>query len=380
MPTSFDVAIVGGGTAGCAAALSMRRCGVARVVIIEAAAVRGRRIGESIPPDTGAVLTSLGLWPDFLIEAHQPCRGSCSAWGSAKLGFNDFLFNPHGCGWHLDRPRFDNWLAQCAVGAGAHRRTGLRFRAVSRRADGTLLLRLESAAGGSEWVSARIAVDATGSAAHLARALGARRLAHDRLSCFTAVTRPAPASVFTEMTLLEAVEYGWWYAARVPGDRVAVAVTGEPAMLKARSMHRPCGWRTAVTATDHLAGQLAGNTACGGIVVRAVRSAILDPVCGPEWFAVGDAACSYDPLMSRGIHDALRDGLHAGALAAAALDGNTAALADHHAAVAARFSDYLAQRHMFYRLQHRWPHAPFWTNRRACASTLPALTSGGHQR
>ena len=374
-----DVAIVGGGTAGCAAALSARRCGVERVVVVERDVHQRWRIGECIPPDTSAILTQLGLWQDFLAEAHQPCVGSCSAWAGTDLGFNDFLFSPHGCGWHLDRPRFDAFLAEHAFAAGAEIRRGRRFRGVERRADGTLGLHLSSADGSSELLSARIAVDATGSAAQLARAVGARRLVHDRLSCFTSLAEPAETSVLTQLTMLEAVEYGWWYAARVPGDRVAVAVTGEPAILKTKLMHSPRGWLSAIESTRHLAGQVAGGAALGSIVARPVRSSILDRVCGPDWFAIGDAACSYDPLMARGIHDALRDGADAGRLAAARLGGNLGALQAHQAAVDARFSDYLANRDVFYRLQRRWPEAPFWANRRARASTLRELTARTHQ-
>jgi len=372
----YDVAIVGGGTAGCAAALSMRMCGVQRVVVIERATQQPHRIGECIPPDTSAILTQLGLWPDFLAEAHQPCLGSCSAWGSAELGFNDFLLSPHGCGWHLDRPRFDAWLGDQAISAGAEIRRGLRFRNIQRQADGTLMLALSATDGSTQRLSARIAVDATGHAAQLARAFGAHRLVHDRLSCFTAVAEPAPASVFTEMTLLEAAEYGWWYAARIPGNRVAVAVTGEPATLRMKSLHNPFGWRTAIESTRHLTGQLAGAAVSGRIVARGVQSCILDQVCGPDWFAIGDAACSYDPLMSRGIYDALHDGAAAGKLAATRLAGQVDALQAHHAAVVARFSDYLATRHMFYRAERQWPHAPFWTNRRTRATTLTNLIAG----
>jgi flavin-dependent dehydrogenase len=376
----WDVAIVGGGTAGCAAALATRRCGVERVVVVEREARQSWRIGECIPPDTSAILTQLGLWKDFLAEAHQPCVGSCSAWASDELGFNDFVFSPHGCGWHLDRPRFDAFLAEHAIGAGAEIRRGLRFRRVERRADGMLELHLSSPDGSSELLPAHIAVDATGSAAHLARALGAHRFVHDRLSCFASLARAAETSVLSQLTMLEAVEYGWWYAAQVPGDRVAVAVTGESDILKTKSMHSPRGWRIGIESTRHLSGQVAGGAALGSIAARPVRSSILDRVCGPDWFAIGDAACSYDPLMARGIHDALRDGADAGRLAAARLGGNLGALEAHQAAVDARFSDYLANRDVFYRLQRRWPEAPFWANRRARASTLRDLTARTHQR
>jgi flavin-dependent dehydrogenase len=180
--------------------------------------------------------------------------------------------------------------------------------------------------------------------------------------------------------LLEAVEYGWWYAARVPGDRVAVAVTGEPATLRRKSLHSAHGWRSAIESTRHLGEQLGDVTLSKSVVAQPVRSVILDRVCGPDWFAIGDAACSYDPLMARGIHDALLDGAAAGRIAASGLAGHGDALRAHHAAVHARFADYLAHRQMFYRRQRRWPQSPFWTHRCARATTLTDLATETRQR
>src|SRR6187549_1177938 len=103
----FQVAVVGGGPAGAATALALRRRGVADVLLVEAGDYRGVRFGESVPPDLRLPLDALGLWTSFVAQGHEPCLGSCSVWGSAQPGYNDFLFNPHGHGWHLDRARFD---------------------------------------------------------------------------------------------------------------------------------------------------------------------------------------------------------------------------------------------------------------------------------
>jgi flavin-dependent dehydrogenase len=370
---SCDVVVVGGGTAGCAAALSMRRHGIDRVVMVERGPRPGRRIGECIPPDTRRVLTQLGLWEDFVAQRHDPCPGSCSAWGSAELGFNDFLFNPHGFAWHLDRPRFDTWLCDRAVRAGVDIRRGLHFSGVEHRGDANLVLKLTATDGSSETLRAHLAVDATGSGAYVARALGARRLVHDQLSCLTSYAGPADAHMCSQLTLLEAAEYGWWYAARLPGGRVAVAVASDPALLQDRSIHTRHGWNAAVRRTCYLARQLGTDAGGERIVARRIRSSILDRVSGPDWLAIGDAACSYDPLMARGIHDALNDGVEAGRLASARLGGDTAALDSHRVAVVRRFDEYLAVRNWFYRLENRWPEASFWVNRRGRASTLAAF-------
>lgn len=109
----FKVVILDGGPAGCASALSLIAAGVEpeSLLVVKASRFERDRIGKSIPPDTRSLFEALGVLPSFLAEAHEPCYGSASSWGSDELGSNDFLYNPYGNGWHLDRRRFDAWLA-----------------------------------------------------------------------------------------------------------------------------------------------------------------------------------------------------------------------------------------------------------------------------
>lgn len=171
-------------------------------------------------------------------------------------------------------------------------------------------------------------------------------------------------SIFTQLTILEAVEYGWWYAARVPDGRIAVAVASDPDILGASLRSRE-QWHKRLMGTRHLAGELTGCPVGATMVTHVAPSAVLDRAGGTDWLAVGDAACSYDPLSARGIHAALDDGERAGRLVAARLGGDPAALEEHQAAVATRFADYLVDLGHFYRLEWRWPSAPFWARRRA---------------
>jgi hypothetical protein len=112
----IDVAIVGGGGrfddgdgAG-ASGLS--------AVVIERSAYDNLRIGETLPPAIREVLTELGVWERFVRDGHAPSHGTHAAWGSSALHANDFIFNPHGHGWHVNRSRFDRMLAVAARDAG----------------------------------------------------------------------------------------------------------------------------------------------------------------------------------------------------------------------------------------------------------------------
>jgi len=60
-----DVAILGGGPAGCATALALKRRGVPNVCLVESGDPSGMQVGETLPPDTRLILTNLAVWDDF---------------------------------------------------------------------------------------------------------------------------------------------------------------------------------------------------------------------------------------------------------------------------------------------------------------------------
>src|SRR5437016_633084 len=62
-PIMFDTAIVGGGPAGCSAAITLARLG-ARVVLFEAKAYPHAKLcGEFLSPECAGLLDDLGLTP-----------------------------------------------------------------------------------------------------------------------------------------------------------------------------------------------------------------------------------------------------------------------------------------------------------------------------
>src|SRR6187401_1604518 len=99
-----DVVVVGGGVAGCAAAIAIARTGRS-VVVFERTGYEQTRIGETLLPRARGPLAQLGVWQQFERDGHLPASGSLAAWGSEELQENQFLFSPYGNGWHLDRRR-----------------------------------------------------------------------------------------------------------------------------------------------------------------------------------------------------------------------------------------------------------------------------------
>jgi flavin-dependent dehydrogenase len=353
--TEVDAAVLGGGPAGIAAAIALSRAGL-RAVVIEESDYGAFRIGETVPPDLRSVLRELGAWESFARDGHLPSSGNGSAWGSAGLEVRDAFLDPRGHGWHLDRARFDATLAAEAQRAGAEVKTRTRLIQGDRQGDAWSLF-LKGPSGTSR-LAADWIVDASGRGAAFARRHGARRLHRDRLvACFAVFAWPdrgAPADLHT---LIEAAEDGWWYTARLPGDRAVVSWMSDGDLVRRDGLHRRDPWIERLGRTRHVRELLRGAALRSDVAVRAAASHCLDRAAGDGWIAVGDAACAFDPLSSAGIVTGLRSGLEA----ARAVAGS--ALAEYDARVQRRFAAYLDGRREQYALEARWPESAFWQRR-----------------
>lgn len=362
--TGYDVVVIGGGPAGCATAMALRRYGTLSILVAESRRYEATRIGESIPPDTRILLEQLGIWRDFLKEQHSACLGSCSSWGDDALGYNDFLFNPHGNGWHLDRGRFDLFLARKTAESGAEVSTGTSFHSSARIGNKGFRLQLTEDDGQTKTVHARFVVDATGMRARFARSLGAKRVFLDRLICVAGYFQLPDFSHFSRLTMLEAVEYGWWYSARLPNNRLTATVASDAEFIRVTALNKKDNWLARLKETRHLSNELADCPFIeDSLRVCTAPSFLLDKATGNRWLAVGDAASAYDPISSQGIYKALSDGLQAAKVIASYLQGETEKLRDYEASLISRFNAYLANRNYFYGMERRWPDAFFWSRR-----------------
>jgi 2-polyprenyl-6-methoxyphenol hydroxylase-like FAD-dependent oxidoreductase len=366
--------------AGCATAIALGRRGVTDVAVAEMQRRATWRIGEAIPPAGNRVLRELGLWEDFLAQGHLPSAGSCASWGKPELGYNDFLLDMQGNGWHLDRAAFDAMLSDAVAARGGALVRGLRLRAAERGGDGTHVLSFEREDGGRTRIAADVLVDATGIAAGAVRRLGVARNQIDCLAVVSAVFDLAEEDAVPSQTLLEACRYGWWYAAKLPNHCMIAALAVEPSRL--RRFGETGVWMAAVRRTRHVAGWLErGQAALGrsrALATALAPSAILSRVVGDRWLAVGDAASTCDPVTAQGIVKALCDGEAAADAIAAYLAGaGDAPLLAYQDGVFARFRDYLRLRRHLYERERRWPQAPFWQNRLAPGGSSVAADAVG---
>jgi flavin-dependent dehydrogenase len=346
-----EVLIIGSGPAGATAALNLAP--TRRVALIDRRIAPTPRIGESLPPATRRLLTDMGLFEAFRREGHAPCYGNRSVWGSATPTETDFLRDPDGHGWHLDRARFESWLRHIALERGAALIVPTSL--VACEHDGRHWhVMLNNACT----LRADLLIDASGRSATLARRLGARRYVEDRLVCRWTHGRAHGGG---GLTVVEAVEDGWWYTAPLPAGRRVLAFHSDADLPAARSpalierAAHTIELSQTLAACDFTPDKQAG--------MAVAHSAVLAPCVGSAWLATGDAALSFDPLSAQGLLNALFTGLAAAEAADCHLSSQEGALPGYATTIAGIHAAYRRHLDFWYRRETRWPDAPFWRRR-----------------
>ncbi|MES2642327.1 MAG: FAD-dependent monooxygenase [Myxococcota bacterium] len=360
---SVDVLVLGGGPAGLAVALTLANHGALSVAVVERTAYAGARIGETLSPGVVPLLHYLRVWDRFVADGHQTSFGTAAAWGSEDVVMRDYLYTPFGPGWHLDRARFDASLAEAATAAGATVWRDASVAGIERSSvDGwDAVLTRE---GVAEPVHARFVVDATGKAAAFAKAQGARRRSYDRQVAVAGVLRFADGGSEDTFTLVESVETGWWYAARLPNADQIVAFVTDADVARARGVASPAAWTAALAETVHTRARGEGGALVGGVRVYPARSSRLTRVTGDRWIAVGDAAASVDPLSASGIPRALDAGIHAArGIEALLRRGDPLLLEQYETRIRTGFESFLDTRAQYCAIERRWPSSSFWRRR-----------------
>lgn len=353
--SSPEYLIAGAGPAGCALAiwLAERGCDVLLADLAVDAAARDSYWGEKLRPESRRLLERLGVWPTFQTLPSLPSAGTCAWWGEESPRELHGITGPEGAGWHIRRAAFDAMLAERAREAGARL---VPARVQVRRAgiwlDFARKTRLSTHTADLTPVEPRWVIDAGGRTSTVAMRFGPSRHRFDRLIGHWAMV--TDLSVAPEL-ILEATPRGWWFASPLPdGDGVVCFLTdAEPDVD-----HRPRDLDTALAHAPAIRQWLT-NAKVGPLRGVDAHTGVLDRVygytdSGVGWLAVGDAACSLDPLSGMGVTMALQMALHA----ATAL--STQQLEPYQAYIRRSFEKALTARQRAYRGGRA---GPFWSRR-----------------
>ena len=368
----FDVVVLGGGPAGLATAIGIASKGIqnVRVLVVEQHNAAMQRVGENIPPETLVVLKKLGVGKVFRQDGHQVCPGFASVWGKDAVGYNDFIVNPHGNSWRINRKAFDAMLVKRAKALGVEVMFDTRFVNASWQA-GRYDLQLHSKQTDSDFmVKTSMVIEATGSSANFAKNIGINKLVDDRL-----VATVRFASLNQEhkgkQVLIEATNNGWCYHSLLPQRKVVsmvVSAQKQSMLLKADDYRQFEHYLADTQFISKALSKLQLHDAC--YHSYPIISGVLSKLVGDNWLAVGDAAASFDPIAAQGIYKALQQGLLASDKVCAWLvqkgsndDFIDTIAGDYAAAIKAHYQLYIDNRAKMYCSERRFVESEFWQSR-----------------
>ncbi len=357
----FDVLIAGAGPAGATAGLALAGAGY-RTCLLEAGAYEEERVGETVAPQVEPILDEMGLGEEFREAGHGSATVARSAWVGEELRVRTVAEDAAGGLWlHLDRRRFDGWLADAAGRAGATVLGRWGLAGLERDGDGWGV-DAAGANGEHRRVSARFLIDATGRRRRIATRLRARRIRHDSQVGIAAFVPASPDERAKGYYLLtEAMDAGWWYTALLPDGRLVAIFMTDGDLVEG---DLGGWWRRQLGRSIHARARLGEAEDVRSPHVHAANSSRLDPVAGPGWAAIGDAALTIDPLTGMGVWHALDSARRAAYAVSAWLEGSAAELDEYAREEAGFFAEYLAFQASLYRLNQRWPGSAYWDRRR----------------
>jgi len=376
------VAIIGGGPAASATAISLIGTTLGQEVestrsfdvhIFSAlgmeALTNKTYVGESIPPAATSIMKQLKV--HHLLdntEDHIPCPGSISLWNNDVEGHNDFFMDPMGFGYHLDRRKFDHQLLDQAKKAGANVHRGWRFNHVDEET-GKYALTFSVQGRPRKLVKIDFVVDASGRSSAFVRRLGVARNTFDEVLFVNCTFDLSDDAVVLDHSFVEAVSDGWWYAARIPNNKLIVTLCTDISTIKVNGFQNPAKWLALLKQTKWISKAIPSEILDKDpfsldIIMHAASSSILSAVCGGNWLAVGDAASSYDPITSAGITKALIQGEMAGKAIKNLISGShEMAVQNYQESVFDDFNRFVKLRDELYKSETRFPTSPFWQRR-----------------
>jgi flavin-dependent dehydrogenase len=362
---TFDVLIVGAGVAGCATAIALKNLNPnLQIAIIEreALGLKKQHVGETLPPHASQQLQQLGIWDTFLSHNFIQSYGTSSAWGSAELHTNEFLYSPFGYGWNLDRKIFDQFMVNEAKKRGAFFFWNTSCtEAIKFNEYWTLNCKNNQ---GNQIISTKFAVDASGKKAAFSSLQGVSKIVQDQLvGIYRYYEAKNKNNGIGNGTCVETDPFGWWYSATLPNNRMVVSYMTDTDIANELQLRKKDPLDNLLSKTFYTSKRLSEALVQTEPKVVAAHSQRLSSVFGDAWLAVGDAASCYDPISSLGIYKSLLMSRFAAFAILDNLKGDTLGLKKYQHIISQDFEGYLSKKQEYYSQENRFKNESFWKRR-----------------
>ena len=314
----FDVAVIGGGPAGSAAASLLARRGHS-VVVLERERFPRFHIGESQLPWINEVLEKIGA------EEAVASEGFVQKWGASfttangeadqYADFSQAFDVPRPQTIQVPRARFDQILLEHAARSGAQVLEGHTTKDAEFDRDG---VRVTHAGADGSLQSIRVAavIDASGRAGFLAKRFGERR--KDPLLQNISVHRQYEGIPRGEgrragdIRMVTRPDRGWFWFIPISSTVISVGVVVPQAVYNAHAQATPEETLEHFLAETPAAARLVADaTAVTSARFDADYSYLHSRHSGDRFVLAGDAGAFLDPIFSTGVLLAMQSGIEA---------------------------------------------------------------------
>jgi flavin-dependent dehydrogenase len=316
MSGSFDVIVIGGGPAGSTVASFLQQMGH-RPLVLEREVFPRHHIGESMIAATIDVLSEIGLEEKLAAAGFPVKSGGCFLWGDKEdpwcIRFDEIPGRP--TSYQVKRSVFDTLLLEHCASLGVDVRQGHRVTDVLTEDGRVTGVRFRDPDGLEHEAHAAYTVDASGLPAIVANRLSRRapveELKNMCLYGYWAGDHPAPAGLGGEIRpadryniIVKMLDEGWLWFIPLGGGEISVGFvaprdnlpeSGGKAALESFYHDR-------IGSTPEWQYLLSQATYTGEFHTIKDWSYRSEAMAGPGYFAVGDAACFVDPILSSGVY------------------------------------------------------------------------------
>lgn len=325
-----DVAIIGGGPAGSAAATLLAQKGRS-VVVFEREKFPRFHIGESLLPFSMAALDRLGVMEKVEAAGFMPKHGAGVSTGNGEREVQFYFkegFRPEReTAFQVERSKFDELLLDHAEENGAEvwqetTVTGLEF------SDEGVTLKVRGKEGGESEVAARYLLDCSGRNAVVGQQFDLKRT-YPKLKKFAIYAHyegvTMPDGVDGTLTRMVRTEDAWFWLIPLTRERVSVGVVMDTARFRAAGLLAEAMLEREIAGADAMRERMREARLVSKVYAGGDYSYRSERLSGDRWLLAGDAAGFIDPIFSSGVFLALLGGERAAdALDAALTDGRVA--------------------------------------------------------
>lgn len=348
-----EVLIIGGGASGYATAIPLARAGI-KVLLVDQEKGHIHK-GELLTPKARPLLEELYCWEKFISDNHQECPGIISSWGTSEPVEVDFISNPYGMGWLINKKAMQKMFAAELTSLGGEIVLTNEKVIPENKTTGSWNLGI-----GEVMIRATFLVNATGRKSLPSLSKG--KITNDKQVALIRVGKWSPEH--KDMRLqIEAAENGWGYLSFHPDGQVIHGFVSDSDLIP-KGKHSQNTFLTANHAmTPHISKRLRGFDFSPSSIVVPANTYLRKQVAGKDWLSVGDAAIATDPLSGQGILKALQGGIRAAKTIIDLKHQSIPNLREYSLDLLKEFERFNLSRISNYQKEQRWSDSPFWSRR-----------------